>query len=578
MRSTIVGFKRACSTLEYEYPQNTSDLVDCPDSGWIFEHTVEEAREIFAPYKEVVELCLGHSQYHFETAHVNHLLKIIQFINCRELRIDFKGATLPLRGKFEQEFIEKSPSSPQESVHLGFEECNLNSDNMAFVKDIVSAFPEKKIHLDFSGSTFDDAFFILDFIHNTDWLTGLNLKNIKGRGPDKRAAFTARHLSCIAEIMRRQVHLRSIDLSGSLIGSMKHFETFECLKELGKGILGCASELGLVLCIDRLCFMDLESQLAQLTHDSKVTIHSEIHPPLMDMDRGCLSIYSQAHPYVNLNFDGQTLDEEQVLQLASSLSHFKKCADNLSLSLAFSTFASLTVILEIIQECDSLLYLNLNGTKVVQPGYSTTSGLSEVHWIALATLLKRNKRLVHLNISNQTFKSSGLDTCQLLCRAIEDSHLKSLFAVWTNMKSYQIYDLLTSNKHTLQELIFDSSPSARECHVKSPLRALKNVVAKKGFIGVTHHQLLAVNDPHLFSSTKIFLRSRDADKIAEFIKRDSAVLKSVNKIARRSATEALVICLMERQYLLPKDLINEILKELPDTSCEVWLNALRTSD
>jgi hypothetical protein len=114
--------------------------------------------------------------------------------------------------------------------------------------------------------------------------------------------------------------------------------------------------------------------------------------------------------------------------------------------------------------------------------------------------------------------------------------------------------------------------------VKSPLRALKRVVAKKGFISVTQHQLLAVNDPRLFSATKIFLHARDADKVTEFIKRDSTVLKSVNKLERRSATEALVICLMERQYLLPKDLINEILKELPDTSCEVWLNALRTSD
>jgi len=576
MRSTIVGFKRACSTSEYEYPQNTAHLVDCPDSGWIFQHTVEEAREIFAPHKDVVELCLGLSQYHFETAHVNHLLKIIQFINCRELRIDFKGATFPFRGKFDQEFIEKCPSTPQESVHLGFEECNFNSSNMASIKDIVSAFPEKKIHLNFSGSTFDDALLILDFIQNTDWLAGLNLKNIKGRGPDKRAAFTARHLSCIAEIMRRQVHLRSIDLSGILIGSMKHFETFECLKELRKGILGCASELGLVLCIDRLCFTDLESQLAQLIRHSKITIRSENHPPLMDGD--CLSIHSQAHPHVNFNFDGQTLDEDQVLQLASSLSRLKNCANNLSLSLAFSTFASLTVILEIIQECDSFLYLNLNGTRVVQPGYSTTSGLSEVHWIALATLLKRNARLVHLNISNQTFKSSGIDTCGLLCKAIEESNLKSLFAFRTNMTSRQRYDLLTSNTGSLQEIIFASSPSARECHVKSPLRALKRVVAKKGFISVTQHQLLAVNDPRLFSATKIFLHARDADKVTEFIKRDSAVLKSVNKLERRSATEALVICLMERQYLLPKDLINEILKELPDTSCEVWLNALRTSD
>jgi hypothetical protein len=576
MRSTIIGFKRACSTSEYEYPQNTAHLVDCPDSGWIFQHTVEEAREIFAPYKDVVELCLGHSQYHFETAHVNHLLKIIQFINCRELRIDFKGATFPFRGKFDQEFIEKSPSTFQESIHLGFEECNFNSSNMASIKDIVSAFPEKKIHLNFSSSTFDDVFLILDFIQNTDWLAGLNLKNIKGRGPDKRAAFTARHLSCIAEIMRRQVHLRSIDLSGILIGSMKHFETFACLKELRKGILGCASELGLVLCIDRLCFTDLESQLAQLIRHSKITIRSENHPPLMDGD--CLSIHPQAHPYVNLNFDGQTLDEDQVLQLASSLSRLKKCANNLSLSLAFSTFASLTVILEIIQECDSFLYLNLNGTRVVQPGYSTTSGLSEVHWIALATLLKRNTRLVHLNISNQTFKSGGIDTCRLLCKAIEESNLKSLFAFRTNMKSRQRYDLLTSNTDSLQEIIFDSSPSARECHVKSPLRALKRVVAKKGFISVTQHQLLAANDPRLFSATKIFLHARDADRVTEFIKRDSTLLKSVNKLERRSATEALVLCLMERQYLLPKDLINEILKELPDTSCEVWLNALRTSD
>jgi len=313
-----------------------------------------------------------------------------------------------------------------------------------------------------------------------------------------------------------------------------------------------------------------------LIRHSKITIRSENHPPLMDGD--CLSIHSQAHPYVNFNFDGQTLDEDQVLQLASSLSRLKNCANNLSLSLAFSTFASLTVILEIIQECDSFLYLNLNGTRVVQPGYSTTSGLSEVHWIALATLLKRNARLVHLNISNQTFKSSGIDTCRLLCKAIEESNLKSLFAFRTNMTSRQRYDLLTSNTGSLQEIIFASSPSARECHVKSPLRALKRVVAKKGFISVTQHQLLAVNDPRLFSATKIFLHSRDADKVTEFIKRDSAVLKSVNKLERRSATEALVICLMERQYLLPKDLINEILKELPDTSCEVWLNALRTSD